>query len=132
MDLNFVRPECLLIGVDISPYFLYTIGMCGASPLIFVHACMHMHAYLHARVRMHTHRCGIILLILFILRLVKIVFMYVLPFCVALDKVPRSSPLARPLGTRHTCQLPPLQPPIHSLATFAHAQVGWYPCTKVT
>lgn len=29
LDLNFVRPECLLIDVEVSPYFAFTIGACS-------------------------------------------------------------------------------------------------------
>ena len=34
LDFTFVRPECLLIDVEASPYFVFTIGACAAILIV--------------------------------------------------------------------------------------------------
>ena len=42
-DLSFVRPECLLVTVDVSPFYMFTLGACGLILFIlFIFSCIKM------------------------------------------------------------------------------------------
>ena len=45
LDLGFIRPECLLQDVDVSPYYVFTLGACGIilstfSILVLARVCV--------------------------------------------------------------------------------------------